>query len=149
MNPILNAEQELLINSRVRIPYAELQYRFTRASGPGGQHVNKNETAVELLFDLAHSPSLTNEERALAMLRLSGHLDSEGVLHLEARSERSQLRNRVEVTERFAQLLRGALQPVKRRRPTRPSRASQEVRLEHNRRSGSVKRTRQRHGYED
>jgi ribosome-associated protein len=143
------ADQDLIINQRMRIPRAELHYRFARASGPGGQNVNKTETAVELLFDLAHSPSLTNEERAMAMQRLASHLDLDGVLRLEARSERSQLRNRMEVTERFARTLREALQPVKHRRATRPSRASQEARLEHKRRAGSIKRTRQRPRLED
>ncbi len=149
MNPYGEQERDLLINAHVHIPRAELQYHFARTGGPGGQHVNKNETAVELLFDLAHSPSLSDEERALAMLRLAPHLDSAGVLHLESRSERSQLRNRMDVTERFVQLLRAALQPARRRRPTRPSRASQEARLERKRQAGQTKRTRQRPRYED
>lgn len=140
---------DLVINQRVRIPRTELQYRFARASGPGGQNVNKTETAVELAFDLAHSPSLSNEDRALAMQRLGAALDTTGVLHLVARSERSQYRNREEVTERFVLILRDALTPVKHRRRTRPSRASQEARLEHKHRAGSVKRTRQRPSFED
>ena len=140
---------DLVINQRVRIPRTELEYRFARASGPGGQHVNKTETAVELWFDLAHSPALNSEERMLAMQRLATLLDSDGVLHLVSQSERSQLRNREEVTRRFAQLLRNALIPLKRRRATRPSRASQEARLEHKRRAGQTKRTRQRASFED
>jgi ribosome-associated protein len=149
VNQSAEPTQDFIINQRVRIPRAELQYHFVRASGPGGQNVNKTETAVELAFDLAHSPALNNADRALAMQRLGPALDSEGVLHLVAQTERSQYRNREEVTQRFVLLLRDALTPVKQRRRTRPSRASQEVRLEHKRRAGDVKRSRQRPSVED
>lgn len=142
-------EDGLVINPRVHIPHADLAYRFTRSSGPGGQHVNKSETAVELLFDLAHTPHLTENERALAQQRLASYLDGDGVMHLVAQSERSQLRNREEVTGRFAQLLRQALAPVKKRRATKPSRAAHERRLTHKRRVGDIKRTRQRRPFED
>jgi ribosome-associated protein len=139
----------LVINQRVRIPRAELQYHFARSSGPGGQNVNKTETAVELSYDLAHSPSLNSEDRTLAMQRLAAALDTSGVLHLVARSERSQYRNREDVTDRFVLLMRDALTPVKHRRRTRPSHASREARLEHKHRAGSVKRIRQRPTFED
>ena len=83
------------------------------------------------------------------MQRLGAALDSDGVLHLVAQSERSQYRNREEVTERFVLLLRDALTPVKPRRRTRPSRASQEARLEHKHRAGTLKRARQRPSFDD
>lgn len=133
----------------MRIPYADVSFHFTRSSGPGGQHTNKAETSVELLFDLAHTPYLSNEERALAMQRLASYLDADGVLHLVSQSERSQLRNREEVTGRFVQLLREALVPVKRRRATRPSRAAHERRLTRKHRVGEIKSYRRRPSFED
>ena len=133
----------------MRIPYADVSFRFTRSSGPGGQHTNKAETSVELLFDLAHTPYLSSEERALAMQRLASYLDGDGVLHLVSQSERSQLRNREEVTERFVQLLREALVPIKHRRATRPSRAAHERRLARKHRVGEIKSSRSRPSFED
>lgn len=135
-------EDDLIINAHVHIPIGELSYRFSRASGAGGQHVNKTETAVELLFDLAHTPALDDAQRRQAMTRLARYLDDEGVLHLESRSERSQLRNREEVTRRFVQLLRQALAPAKRRRKTRPPRRAAEERLRRKRRTSEIKRQR-------
>ena len=142
-------EGDLLINKQVRIPRTELLYRFARAKGPGGQHVNKNEIAVELLFDLEHTSSLTEEERAQVKQRLASRLDSTGMLHLESQTERSQLRNRLDVTQRFIRLLRTALQPTKHRRPTRPTRNAIETRLKHKTRASRLKRLRQRRHHED
>lgn len=135
-------DDDLIINVHVRVPMRELTYRFSRASGAGGQHVNKTETAVELLFDLARTPSLDDTQRRQAMTRLAQYLDDEGVLHLESRSERSQSRNREEVTRRFVRLLRQALAPAKRRHKTRPPHRASEERLREKRRMSELKRRR-------
>lgn len=132
----------LHINDQVSIPLSELHFRFARSSGPGGQHVNKSATQVELTFDVAHSPSLSGRHKQRLLSSLKNLVDSGGVLHLESQSTRSQLRNRQDVTARFQVLLRDALKPRRKRRPTRPTAASQERRLENKKRRGVVKRVR-------
>ena len=134
----------VVINSHVSIPWSELSFQFARASGPGGQNVNRVESAVELLFDLMRTPFLTEAERERARTKLGSFVDNAGVMHVVAQTERSQLRNREEVTARFAQLLRDALIVPKKRRPTKPSRAAKEQRLNTKKRSGQIKRARQR-----
>ena len=136
------ATNDLAINASVSIPLTEIQFRFTRSSGPGGQHANKNETAVELVFDLAHTPQLSEDQRMLASHRLASYLDNDGVMHLSSQTERSQLRNREEVTERFVMLLSTALVPVKRRKRRHIPRAAHENRLEGKRRTSLIKRLR-------
>jgi ribosome-associated protein len=136
---------ELLpINDELAIPLPELQFRFSRSSGPGGQHVQKSSTRVELYFDVLGSPSLTGEQRARLLSRLAGYIDNAGLLHLVAQSERSQLRNREDVVARFQALLRGALRRRKHRRPTRPTAASQEQRLQQKKEHGQAKQLRGR-----
>ncbi|MDH7490033.1 MAG: alternative ribosome rescue aminoacyl-tRNA hydrolase ArfB [Anaerolineae bacterium] len=126
------------------VPMDELTFRFSRSSGPGGQHVNRSATQVELLFDVARSPSLTDEQRALVMRRLRGYIDGDGVLHLVSSGTRSQLRNREEVVRRFAQIMERALRVPKPRRATRPSAAARERRLAEKRRRAEIKRLRSR-----
>ena len=133
---------DLAINSHLRLPLAELHYRFVRSSGPGGQHVNKSETQVELTFDVAHSPSLSDVQRQRILSKLKNLIDAEGVLHLTAQSERSQLRNREAVTERFRALLAAALHVPKARRPTKPSAAAKERRIEGKKLRGKIKQLR-------
>ena len=132
----------LQINDEVSIPEAELSFRFSRSSGPGGQHAQKSSTRVELLFDRATSPSLTDSQRTRALQGLAGYVDSAGVLHLTAQSERSQLRNREEVVARFQSLLRQALKRQKRRKPTKPTAKSKERRLHEKRRHSEKKKAR-------
>jgi ribosome-associated protein len=132
------------ITSTTSIPEAELSFRFSRSSGPGGQHVNRTETRVELVFDLAHSPSMRDDQRARALQRLAPYVDKRGVLHLVSQSSRSQLRNREEVVARFQALLRGALKVPKKRYSTAPSRAERERRLESKRQRSEIKRRRRR-----
>ncbi len=137
-------EDLLPINEEVTIPLSELAFRYARSSGPGGQHVQRTETKVELLFDLAGSPSLNEEQRRLAMSRLGGRIDQQGVLHLVSQAGRSQLENRADVIERFQHLLAAALRPTKARRATRPSAAARRQRLEGKRRRSQAKQLRGR-----
>ena len=135
-------EKVLRITNALTIPLSELGFRFARSSGPGGQHVNRSATRVELLFDVAGSPSLTEAQRERALKALAPYIDSDGVLHLVSQTFRSQLRNREDVVERFQTLMRKAMRVPKRRRPTRPSRAAQERRLASKRRRSQIKRQR-------
>ena len=121
----------------------ELTFRYTRSGGPGGQHVNTSATRVELVFDVAGSPALTEPERSLARRRLRTRLDSEGRLRVVAQDERSRARNRAIAVERFVALMREALRPPPPpRRPTRPTRSATEERLGEKRRAGARKRLR-------
>jgi len=138
----MEASSRLAIDMTVSIPLDELRYRTTRSSGPGGQHVNKTDTQVELLFDVAHSPSLDDSQRQRIVSKLKNLIDQDGVLHLTAQTERSQLRNREIVTARFQEVLAAALRVPKKRRPTRPTAASKTKRLESKKRRGQIKQLR-------
>ena len=135
-------DARLPITETLAIPAGELSFRFSRSGGPGGQHVNRSATQVELLFDVAHSPSLTPEQRARIQAGLASRIDQEGVLHLFSSGTRSQHQNREAALSRLQALLRRALHVPRPRRPTRPSRASREERLEAKRRRGESKQRR-------
>ena len=137
-------EKALPIPHTVTIPLSALRCRFARSGGPGGQHVNRSATQVELLFDVARSPSLTAAQRERVRARLGARIDGEGVLHLVSEAHRSQRRNREEVVERFVELMRQGLHVPKRRRATRVPRAVRQARLSAKRRRGEVKRRRGR-----
>ena len=79
-------DEPIIVNEALTIPAEELVFRFVRSSGPGGQHVNRSATQVELFWDVAHSPSLNDEQRALVLARLRPLIDKEGILHLTAQS---------------------------------------------------------------
>jgi ribosome-associated protein len=132
------------VTPEVAIPVAELEFRASRSSGPGGQGVNTTDSRVELRFDLAGSPSLSDEAKELALRRLGPRLDSGGVLRVVAQAQRSQLANRRAAVERFAELLAAALATPRARRPTRPTRASTARRVESKRRRSATKRLRGR-----
>jgi ribosome-associated protein len=132
----------LRLRGSVVIPEAELAWRFSRSSGPGGQGVNTTDSRVELLFDVAASPSLGPDLRARALARLGPRL-SGGVLSVTASEHRSQLRNREEAERRLAAILSEAIAPPPRpRRPTTPTRGSVNRRIAVKRRRSEVKRLR-------
>jgi len=108
----------------------EFTFTASRSSGPGGQHVNKVSTKIELRFSIAGSSLLTYNEKNLIREKLAGRINLEGVLILVSQSERTQSGNKEKVIEKFYTLLRKALTPQKKRKPTRPSGASVEKRLE-------------------
>ncbi|MGH3933567.1 MAG: alternative ribosome rescue aminoacyl-tRNA hydrolase ArfB [Pseudonocardiaceae bacterium] len=132
----------LPVGSLVSVPETELQWRFSRASGPGGQGVNTTDSRVELIFDVAASTAFTPAQRDRILQRLPGRL-VDGVLTVVAAEHRSQLRNREAARVRLAAMLRQALVPdPPPRRPIGPSRAARERRLADKRRRSEVKRFR-------
>jgi len=120
----------------------EIGLSFIRASGPGGQNVNKVSTAVQLRFDIRHSPSLPPGVRERAERMAGRRVSAEGVLVITAQRFASQERNRRDAIARLVALIGEAARPPKVRRPTRPTRASRERRLESKRRHGEIKRGR-------
>jgi len=126
----------------IRLDESEIVERFIRSPGPGGQHVNKAATAVQLRFDVKHSRSIPDEVR-VRLFRLAGRrMTAEGVLVLEARRFRSRERNRRDARERLLALIRRAAEPVRPRRKSKPPPESRERRLSDKRRRGEFKRTR-------
>ncbi|MCL5942625.1 MAG: aminoacyl-tRNA hydrolase [Actinobacteria bacterium] len=134
----------LAISPDLSIPLDEIEIRASRAGGPGGQHVNKTDTRIEVCFAVSTSPSLPEEARAVLLRRLGGRLSREGVLRVVAQSHRSQRRNRDEALQRLAALLSQALVERKPRHPTRPSQAALARRLETKRRRAALKQQRMR-----
>ena len=138
----MNEDAILHIRDNLRIPMHELTFRASRSSGPGGQHVNRSETRVELLWDVRNSPSLSKTQRYRIEQHLAGRIDKDGVLHLVSGERRSQWQNKQAVIERFVHLLREATTPRKRRLPTKPSEAARERRLREKRRRSEIKKAR-------
>jgi ribosome-associated protein len=130
------------ITDQISIDESELTETFVRASGPGGQTVNKLATAVQLRFDVRHSPSLPADVRARVAVLAGRRLTQDGVLVIIAQRHRTQERNREDARERLIELIRQAAVPPKRRRPTRPTAASRERRIESKKRRSGVKRLR-------
>jgi ribosome-associated protein len=133
---------QIQITPRLAIDDSEIEETFIYASGPGGQNVNKVSSAVQLRFDVVHSPSLPDPVR-LRLIALSGsRLTKEGVLILVGRQYRDQNRNRIDVRERLAELIREAAIIPKTRRPTKPTRASKERRIEGKKNRANIKKNR-------
>ena len=130
------------VNAQIELDEREIQEDFVRASGPGGQNVNKVSTAVQLRFDVARSPSLPEPVR-VRLMALAGHrLTQDGVLIIEAERYRSQRRNRDDALERLLALIREACEVEPPRRPTRPTLASKKRRLDSKQRRGETKKLR-------
>ncbi|MEU6567698.1 alternative ribosome rescue aminoacyl-tRNA hydrolase ArfB [Streptomyces sp. BPPL-273] len=137
-----------VIRGSVALPEAELVWRFSRSSGPGGQHVNTTDTAVELRFDLARTEALPDVWKRRALERLAGRL-SDGVVSVRASEHRSQWRNREAAAVRLAALLAEATAPPpKQRRPTRIPRGINERRLREKKQRAQTKRGRSARGWE-
>jgi ribosome-associated protein len=132
----------LEITPTIAIAESELVERFVRASGPGGQNVNKVSTAVELRFDVAKSPSLPDALRMRLLARRDRRLTDDGVLVISAQRFRTQDRNREDARERLAEIVRAALHVPKKRVATKPTRASKERRLSGKKTRSDVKKTR-------
>jgi ribosome-associated protein len=132
------------ITDSIAIDETELEESFVRSSGPGGQNVNKLSTAVQLRFDVRHSPNLPQDVRA-RLERLCGRrLSKEGVLVIVAQRHRTQDRNRQDALNRLIDLIRqAAVRPIPRR-PTRPTKASRQRRLESKKHRGGIKNLRQK-----
>jgi ribosome-associated protein len=134
---------DLEVTRSLVIPASELSERFSRSSGPGGQGVNTTDSRVELSFDVGRSPSVPSHLRERMLERLESRL-VDGVLTIAASEFRAQLANRQAARERLVELLRqAAAPPPRKRRPTRPTRASKERRLTEKKRRGDTKRGRQ------
>lgn len=130
------------INNRVSIAEEEISFAFARSGGPGGQKVNKTSTRATLLFDVDGSPSLTDGDRARIKERLATRINKEGVLRVVSQKHRTQTANRRAALERFVELLRAALKPKRRRKPTRVPEAAREQRLKDKKHRGRLKRER-------
>lgn len=135
-------DPNLFISNHLAVPLAELHFRSSRSSGPGGQNVNKLETRIELLFDVPHSPSLTAEQRDLILKHLHSKIDTEGILRIVSQESRSQWKNKQDAIEKFIHLLQGALKPRKKRLATKPSKTSKQKRIAGKKIRGEKKRFR-------
>jgi ribosome-associated protein len=138
----------LQITPSLHIDPDELAFEFIRASGPGGQNVNKVATAVQLRFDFAHSSSLPEELKARLLKAAARRISKEGILMIEAKRFRTQEQNRQDAIQRFLELLRKASEKPKTRKKTRPSKASKEKRLQSKRLRSKTKLERSKVSHE-
>ena len=129
----------LVVDGAVTIPRSELEARASRSGGPGGQHVNTSSTRVEVRWNVVRSSAVTEPQRERLVARLASRLDGEGWIRVVASDSRSQRQNRERAEERLADLVRRALVVPKARRPTKPSRAAKQARLEDKRKKSGKK----------
>lgn len=138
------SDDGIVVSPTLTIPVSEITFRASRAGGPGGQHVNTSSTRIELLWDLTRSTVVTEGERARLLEKLAARLDAEGMVRVVASDRRSQSQNREAAAERLAKIVRQALVVPRKRRPTKPTAASREQRLNEKKRRGERKRDRRR-----
>ncbi len=142
------AENLLRVNEGVSIPRGELDVRVSRSSGAGGQHVNKTSSRVEIFWNVRASRALSEDQRAHLLDRLDSRLNTDGSVRIVASDMRSQRKNRDLAEEKLVDLVRRALVIPKKRRPTRPTKASKEARLEGKKRRSNTKRERQNKSFD-
>lgn len=140
--PVASHPKSLKVTSELSIPRSELVLRASRSSGAGGQHVNKTSSRIELTWNVLQSPSLSGAQRDVLLSRLRSRITADGDLRIVASTTRSQLRNRGIAEDRLVNMLENSLQPVKKRKPTRPGRAAKEARLSEKKKHASKKRER-------
>jgi ribosome-associated protein len=128
--------ESIQVTPRLAIPLEEVELRYSRSSGPGGQHAQKTETRVEAVFDVAASATLSDAQKRRLLARAGA------VVRAVAQDERSQWRNRELALDRLAEAIRAGVRVPRKRRPTKPTAAARERRLEEKRRRGDVKRLR-------
>jgi len=129
--------ESIQVTPKLAIPLTEIELRFSRSSGPGGQHAQKTETRVEAVFEVASSTALSEAQRRRLLARVGP------VVRAVAQDERSQWRNREVALERLAEAIRAGIRIERKRRPTAPTAAARERRLEEKRRRSKTKRLRQ------
>ncbi|HEV7387413.1 MAG TPA: alternative ribosome rescue aminoacyl-tRNA hydrolase ArfB [Gemmatimonadaceae bacterium] len=144
----ISPKNVLAVNESLSIPRGELDVRVSRSSGAGGQHVNKTSSRVEIFWNVLGSRALDEDQRARLRTKLASRLTSDGSVRVVASDMRSQSRNRELAEERLADLVRLALVVRKKRRPTKPTRASKEARLESKKLQSHKKRGRQKKNFD-
>jgi len=142
-------EHKIKIHNRLSIPEHELRFRFARSGGPGGQHVNKAATKVELLFDIRNSQSLSDSQRERIEKKLKNRISSEGILRVEVQDTRSQVKNREIAIARFREILAEALKTRRKRVSTSPPVKAREKRLQEKKKRSEVKKLRRKNGMDD
>jgi ribosome-associated protein len=136
------------ITDTIAVPRSELVYRASRSGGAGGQHVNTSSTRIELLWDFQGSAALDEPQKERVRHKLMARIDAQGMLRVVAGNRRSQLQNRGAAEEQLAKLVSGALHVPKRRRPTAPTRASKQKRLDGKRQQSSKKANRRKDSFD-